>query len=76
MNIYDISLNSSQNEKCFRQEAVQKIKPRLNVQIFFFFRTPCLRDNVEKYGRARQVTNDIHDAENMPFSYRITKVTI
>jgi len=74
--IYDnISFNSSQNEKCFRQETVQEIKMRFNVQIIFFSESLFLRDNVEKYGTARQVTNDIYDAEKI-FSYRITKVTI
>jgi len=42
-----ISLNSSQNEKCFRQIMYRKSKHIFYVQ--YFFRKSCrLRDNVEK----------------------------
>jgi hypothetical protein len=72
--IYDnISLNSSQNEKCFRRSC------RENQNTFYFqknvFRKLCrLWDNAEKYGRARQVTDD-NIIRRMRFARWITKAT-
>ena len=48
------------HREIFQTKVVQKIKTRILCSItFFFFRKSCLlRDNAEKYGRARQVTYD------------------
>ena len=55
----NISLSSSWNKKCFRQKLKIKSKHTCYVQQLFFFRKSCsLWDNVEKYYRARQVTDD------------------
>jgi len=50
-----ISLSSCLNEKCFRQ----KSKHTFLVQYFLFRKSCRLWDNVEKYGTARQGTDDI-----------------
>jgi hypothetical protein len=58
MHIYDrISLASSYNEKCFTQ-FIQKIKTNISCSIPFFFFFCRLWDNVEKYCRIEQVTDD------------------
>jgi hypothetical protein len=52
---YHISLISSYNQKCFRQTLQRKSKHTSHVQ-FFFFRKSW--NNVEKYGRTVQATDD------------------
>jgi len=56
---YDnISLNFTQNEECFRQNSQRKSKQIFYVNYVFFPRKSCrLCDNVEKCGRAGQVTD-------------------
>jgi hypothetical protein len=62
MYIFDnISLNSSKNEKSFRQKILEKIKTYVlcSVMFFFFFsKSYLLQDNVKKYGRSGQVADD------------------
>jgi hypothetical protein len=52
------SLSSSYNEKYFRQ-IVEKIKTHALCSTTFFRKSCRLWDNVEKYGRARQATDDL-----------------
>ena len=54
---YRISLISSQNEKCFRQNLYRKSKHTFCVQQLLFRKSFRLRENVEKYCRAEQVTD-------------------
>ena len=55
--IYDISLNSSYNEKIW-DKSCRENKSTHFCSITFFFRTSCcLWDNVEKYGTDGQATN-------------------
>jgi len=59
-NIYifgHISLNSSENEKCYRK-VVKKIKTHILCVLTFFRKSCRLRDIVEKYCRAEQATDD------------------
>jgi hypothetical protein len=59
MHIYDnISLNSSGNGKSCRQKLYGKSKHAYYVQKLFFSKIVSLWDNVEKYGTARQATDD------------------
>jgi hypothetical protein len=54
----NISVRSSYNEKCFCQTLYRKSK-HITCSIYIFFRKSCrLWDNVEKYGRVRQATDD------------------
>jgi hypothetical protein len=58
MNVYDISLNFSCNEKYFRKSC-RKIKTHILGSKKVFLRKSCsLWDNVEKYGTAGQPTDD------------------
>jgi len=57
--IFDyISLSSSWNEKCFRQNVSRKSKHTFCVQWLFFRKSCHLWNNVEKYCRAWQATDD------------------
>jgi hypothetical protein len=42
----------------FQIEVIEKTKTRILCSITFFRKSCHLRDNVEKYGSARQATND------------------
>jgi len=58
MYIYDnISLNSSQNKKCFQTKVVQKIKTYTLCSITVFRKSCHLWDNVQKYGTVIQATD-------------------
>jgi len=48
--VFDISLNSSCNGKCFRQEVVERNKKKTHFVFNYFFprKSCCLWDNVEK----------------------------
>ena len=52
-----ISLDSSENEKCFRKKLQRESKHTFCVQLLFFKSFP-LWDNVEKYCRAGQAIDD------------------
>jgi len=52
--IYDVWLNYSQNEKCFRKNVVEKINTNILYSKNSFRKSRPLRDNVEKYGRDRR----------------------
>jgi hypothetical protein len=39
-------------------KVTEEIKTNIFLSVTFFPKSPRLRDNVEKYGRDRQVTND------------------
>jgi len=53
-----ISINSSWNKKCFRQN-LQKNSEHIYTLIYFFPRKSCpLRDNVEIYGGAGHATDE------------------
>jgi hypothetical protein len=54
---HDISLNSSQNDKCVIQN-LWRIWKNILHSIFFFRKSCHLWDNVEKYGTAREATGD------------------
>jgi len=56
--VYGIALNSSYNEKYFRQTLEIKSKHILCSKTFFFRNSFHLWDNVGKHGRARQATDD------------------
>jgi hypothetical protein len=71
---YNISLNSSQNEKCFRRSCRENQNTRFMGNIFVFQKSYHLWDNVEKYGRARQATDD-NKLPRMRFAWWITKTT-
>jgi len=59
MYIYDISLNSYQNEKYFRQNLWRNQNTYCAFNILFFFQKSCrLWGNVEKHGGARQATDN------------------
>jgi hypothetical protein len=59
----------------FRTKFVEKIKTHILYSIVFFFRKSCrLWDNVEKYGTARQATDD-NIIRRMRFACWITKAT-
>jgi hypothetical protein len=74
MYIYDISLRSSQSEKCFRQN-LQKISTHVLISNNYFFQKLCrLWDNAKKYGRARHATYD-NIIRRMRFACWITKAT-
>ena len=54
-----ISQNSCWNVKCFQKNIIDKIKTLVTINISFFFRKSYhLCDNVEKYCRARQATDN------------------
>jgi len=56
------------------EKVVEKIKAHI-LCLIFFFRKPCrFLDNVEKYGRARQVTDE-NMIRRMRVPCRITKAT-
>jgi hypothetical protein len=42
----------------FQTKVVEKIKTHILCSVTFFRKSYCLWDNVEKYGRAREATND------------------
>ena len=44
--------------RMFQTTVVEKIKTHILCSVTFFWKSCCLWDNVEKYGRARQATND------------------
>ena len=73
MYIY-ISLNYSYNEKCFWQQSWRKPKYILYPSYIFFRKYRRLWDNVEKYRRARHVTDD-NIIRRMHFACWITKAT-
>ena len=54
--------------------AVQKIKTHILRSIIFYRKSCCLWDNVEKYGMARQATND-NIVRLMCFACRIKQAT-
>jgi len=54
----NISLNSPQNKKSFRENFVEKIKTTFHVQQLFFRKSCHLGDNVQTYGKARTATDD------------------
>ena len=56
----DISLKSSYNEKCFRQKVVEKIKTNISCSLSppTPLKSCCLWDNVEKYIRVGQATDN------------------
>jgi len=59
MHTYEnISLNPSENEKCFRPNLWRKSKHTFYVQLHFFWQLCHLWNHVEKYGTARQVIDD------------------
>jgi hypothetical protein len=59
MDIYDnSSLNSSYNEKRFRQVCAENQNTRFINNNLFFRSSYLLWDNVEKYGTAGQATDD------------------
>ena len=58
MYMYHISLNISQNEKYFRQKLYWKSKHNFYVQQLFFLKPWRFWDNVEKYSRVGQDTDD------------------
>jgi len=60
----------------FQTKVVEKIKTHVMFNnLFFFFQKSCnLLDNVEKYGRARQVTDD-NTIQHMRLACWITKTT-
>ena len=58
-NVDHISLISFQNEKCFRQNCGENQNTHFVFSNFFFPRKSCrLWDNVEKYCRSGQATDD------------------
>ena len=57
-------------------EVLEKNKTHI-LHLIIFFRKSCyLWNNVEKYARAGQATEDIYGAEKMKFSCLVTKVRI
>jgi hypothetical protein len=58
----------------FQTKVVGKIKTHILCSITFFRKSCRLWDNVEKYGRARQATDD-NIIRRMRFACRITKAT-
>jgi len=70
---FNISLNSSENEQIFQTKLVEKIKTYILCTITVFRKSCPLWDKVEKYGRARQTTND--STLHMRFACVITKAT-
>ena len=73
--IYDhILLNSSWNEKCFRETLQTKSKRHILYSVPFHRKSCRLRVNVNKYGRARQATDD-NIIRCIHFACRITKAT-
>ena len=60
----------------FQTEVLNELKTHILCSVIFFFRKSChLRDNVGKYGRAGQATDDT-EAENMTFASRLTQEKI
>jgi hypothetical protein len=70
----NISLNSSKNDTCFRQSCRENQNTHFVFNIFFFRKSCHLWDNVEKYVRARQATDD-NIIRRMRFACWITKTT-
>jgi hypothetical protein len=58
----------------FQTKVIEKIKTYILYSIIFSQKSCCSRDNVEKYGTARQDT-DANVMCNMHFAYWITKTT-
>ena len=58
----------------FQTKVVEKIKTHILCSITFFRKSCRLWDNVEKYGTARQATDD-NIIRRMRFAYWITKAT-
>jgi hypothetical protein len=56
--MYNISLNSSYSEKCFRQTLQRKSKTHFMFSNFFSPENLAAYDNVEKHGRNREATAD------------------
>ena len=72
--LYDnTSRSSSQNQKCFREICKKNQRTHLMFSNFFSEIVSFMR-NVEKYGRARQVT-DANIIQNMCFACWISKAT-
>jgi hypothetical protein len=59
----------------FQKEAVQKIKTRFNVQIFFFSER-LIYETMWKNMAGPDGSQMTYDAEKISFSYWMTKVTI
>jgi hypothetical protein len=75
MYIYDnISLNSSWNEKCFRQICRENQNIHFMSNNHLFPKQYRLWDNVEKYGTAREATDD-NIIRRMRIACWITKAT-
>jgi len=71
----NIALSSPQNEKRYRKKVVEKIKTNIWCSVSFFSRKSCrLWDNVEKYYRAGQATDD-NITGRMCFACCIPKAT-
>jgi hypothetical protein len=58
----------------FQTKVVEKTKTHFIFNNYFFRKSSLLLDNVEKYGRARQATDD-NTIRRMRFACWITKVT-
>jgi hypothetical protein len=71
---YNILLNSSYNKKLFRQSCRESQNTHFMFNNFFFWKSRHLWDNVEKYGRDRQATDD-NIIQHMHFACWITKAT-
>jgi len=54
----NFSLIYSLNEKCFRQNFLEKSEGHFTFQLLLFGKSRLLWDNMEKYGRDRQHTKD------------------
>jgi hypothetical protein len=75
MTIYEnISLNSSENEKCFRQNLWEKNSKQILCSIIFSPKSCSLWDNMEKFGTTREATDD-NITRHMRFACWITTVT-
>ena len=77
MYIYsDISLDSSQNEKYYRQTDRENQNTHFYPITLFFFKNPALYEIMwKKYGRARQETDD-NIIQRMRFACWIIKIRI
>jgi len=54
----NVSVISSYDEKCFRQNLQRNQNTHFMLYNFLFWQYCCLSDNVEKYGTAEQATDD------------------
>jgi len=64
----NILLNSSYKDKYFRQKLHRKKKNTFYVQKLLTKKLCQLYDNMEKYGTARQVTNDNYNTAHTHFT--------